>query len=374
MRRRALAVALVAVAVSLMTASVAWGDPAPLCNGQPSCSTGWYTSPVTVSWSLGGGTNAGGCATQMYAQDTNQTTLQNEPVADLPPWTYCITNVSGGTDTRFFFVKVELSSPTATATPSRPPDSNGWYNHPVAGTVSATSFSGIASCTSTTFSGPSTTSATVAGTCFDNAGKSVTVASAPFAYDTTPPTLTATADPGDRSVALSWQAGADVAPIASVAVTRTGGTQAASADIVYSGDGSGFEDTHVRNGVHYTYTVTARDAAGNVATQTIAATPGPRLLGPAPNAHVNAPPMLSWTAVRGATYYNVQLFRADPRKVLSLWPANASLQLKRTWRFEGRRYRLKPGRYRWYVWPGFGKRKAGRYGHVIGSGTFVVVR
>jgi hypothetical protein len=84
--------------------------------------------------------------------------------------------------------------------------------------------------------------------------------------------------------------------------------------------------------------------------------------------------MLTWTTVPGATYYNVQLFRADPTKLLSIWPKHAGLQLRRTWRFDGRRYRLKPGKYRWYVWPGFGRRSAGRYGHMIGSGTFVVVR
>ncbi len=372
MRRVALAVALVAVAVSLMTASVAWGDPSPLCNGQPDCSTGWYTSPVTVSWNLDGGTNAGGCATQMYAQDTNQSPLQDDPVADLPPWTYCITNVTGGTDTRFYFVKVEFSSPTATATPSRPPDSGGWYNAPLSFAFQGSSFSGIASCTSATYAGPATATATVTGTCVDNAGKSVTVASGPFAYDATPPTLTATADPADQSVALRWQVGGDVAPLASIQVTRNGGAKTAGAHAVYSGNGAGFKDDHVRNGVLYTYTITARDQAGNVAVKTIKATPGPRLLDPAPNAHLTAPPILSWTSVPRATYYNVQLFKGG--KVLSSWPEHAGLQLRRTWRFNGRRYRLKPGKYRWYVWPGFGRREAGRYGHMIGSGTFVVVR
>ncbi len=192
--------------------------------------------------------------------------------------------------------------------------------------------------------------------------------SAPFAYDATPPTLTAAANPGDQNVALSWQAGGDVAPIASVQVTRSDGPT------VYDGTGSNFNDAHVKNGVHYTYTITARDVAGNVTTQTVGATPNPRLLSPALNAHLSTPPMLSWTPAPGATYYNVQLFRADPKKVLSMWPKLASLQLRRTWRFDGRRFRLKPGKYRWYVWPGFGKRKAGRYGHMIGSGTFVVVR
>jgi hypothetical protein len=269
---------------------------------------------------------------------------------------------------------VETSSPTATVAPNRAPDSNGWYNYAVAGAVSASSFSGIASCTPTTYAGAPTTTATVAATCVDHAGKTVTAVSAPFAYDATPPTLSATATAGDQSVALSWQAAGDVAPIALVQVTRTGGTTAAAAATVYSGAGSGFTETHLKNGVHYTYTITARDAAGNVAVQTVAATPAERLLSPTANAHVTAPPMLTWTTVPGATYYNVQLFRADPTKLLSIWPKHAGLQLRRTWRFDGRRYRLKPGKYRWYVWPGFGRRSAGRYGHMIGSGTFVVVR
>ena len=130
----------------------------------------------------------------------------------------------------------------------------------------------------------------------------------------------------------------------------------------------------VSNGVRYTYTITARDQAGNSSVRSVVVTPGPQLLSPAPNARLTDPPMLAWTPVRGATYYNVQLYSGDPRKVLSLWPAHASLQLKRTWRFDGRRYRLRPGRYRWFVWPGFGKRSAGRYGNRIGSGTFIVVR
>ena len=90
--------------------------------------------------------------------------------------------------------------------------------------------------------------------------------------------------------------GGDVAPISSVQVTRSGGTKAAAVETVYSGDGTGFNDRHLKNGVRYTYTVTARDLAGNVAVKTIATTPAARLLGPALNAHLSAPPMLSWTS------------------------------------------------------------------------------
>jgi hypothetical protein len=30
--------------------------------------------------------------------------------------------------------------------------------------------------------------------------------------------------------------------------------------------------------------------------------------------------------------------------------------------------------YRWYVWPGFGPRSANRYGKLLGTRKFVVVR
>ena len=366
--RRGIAVVSVVTTLSLVGASAAWGDTiTPTCTVgaglAQACVARWYTTPVFVTWTWDPlTTGSATCPSSPYETDTNTT------VSCTVTWS------DGFTGTQSYNLRVEVSSPTATVAPSRFPDSNGWYNHPVAGAINATAFSGIASCSSTTYSGPSTTNATVSGTCIDNAGKRVSVTSAPFAYDASPPSLAATAAAGDQSVSLSWQTAGDLAPIASIVVTRTGGTTAAGVATVYSGDASGFEDTHVRNGVGYAYTITARDLAGNVAVQTVRATPAARLLSPAPNAHVTSPPTLSWTAAPGATYYNVQLFRGDPTKLLSLWPGQASLRLRPMWRFGGRRYRLKPGRYTWYVWPGFGKRKGARYGHMIGSGTFVVVR
>ena len=53
--------------------------------------------------------------------------------------------------------------------------------------------------------------------------------------------------------------------------------------------------------------------------------------------------MLRWTKVRGARYYNVQLLR-DGRKLLSAWPGRPRFKLERAWRFNGHRFRLKPGR------------------------------
>ncbi len=83
--------------------------------------------------------------------------------------------------------------------------------------------------------------------------------------------------------------------------------------------------------------------------------------------------MLRWTAVRGARYYNVQLFRGG-RKILSTWPRSPQLQLKEKWWFRGRRYKLVDGRYKWYAWPGEGPRSANRYGKRIGGRSFVLDR
>jgi hypothetical protein len=50
------------------------------------------------------------------------------------------------------------------------------------------------------------------------------------------------------------------------------------------------------------------------------------------------------------------------------------LQLPRAWVYRGKRYRLRPGLYRWYVWPGLGRLSAGRFGRMVGGSTFVVTR
>jgi hypothetical protein len=190
-------------------------------------------------------------------------------------------------------------------------------------------------------------------------------------YDAAGPSISVSADTGDSSASLRWRVD-DVAPMASLDVTRSPGLGGSKKSVVYQGDARGFSDRRVRNGVRYTYTITAHDQAGNSSIKTIGVTPNPRLLAPLANAHVASPPLLSWTPVRGATYYNVQLYRSG--KVLSVWPKHSTLQLRGSWKFDGHRYRLKPGRYTWYVWPGFGKRSAARYGRVIGQGTFVVMR
>jgi hypothetical protein len=99
----------------------------------------------------------------------------------------------------------------------------------------------------------------------------------------------------------------------------------------------------------------------------------PSLRRPAAGARLTSPPLLAWTQVPKATYYNVQLYR-DGRKILTAWPTGTSFRIQSSWTYAGRTYRLTPGSYRWYVWPGLGPRSANRYGKLLGARSFAVIR
>ena len=45
---------------------------------------------------------------------------------------------------------------------------------------------------------------------------------------------------------------------------------------------------------------------------------------------------------------------------------------KKTWKYKGKKRALARGHYRWYVYPGLGKRTANKYGPLIGSSDFFV--
>ena len=134
----------------------------------------------------------------------------------------------------------------------------------------------------------------------------------------------------------------------------------------------------MKAGIRYRYEISVADLAGNVTTKAVmaeaaAATKSTALLAPATGSVVKAPPLLRWKAVKGATFYNVQVYR-NGRKLLSTWPGAAKLKLARTWTYGGKRYRLQPGVYKWYVWGARGTRAKPVYGKVLGSSTFTVKR
>ena len=120
----------------------------------------------------------------------------------------------------------------------------------------------------------------------------------------------------------------------------------------------------------------AVDAAGNVASESVAVTPeadasSKHLLSPGAASSLSRPPMLRWRKIARASYYNVQLFR-NGKKILSAWPTKPHYQLRRTWTYGGKRHRLGKATYRWLLWAGYGTRSEHRYGKLLGKRTFIV--
>ena len=172
--------------------------------------------------------------------------------------------------------------------------------------------------------------------------------------------------------------GSAAGDVVAVELVRSPGINGAKSTIVYEGNGAAFVDKTVKAGIRYRYEISVADLAGNVTTKAVmaeaaGAKTSTSLLAPAAGAVVKAPPMLRWKAVKGATFYNVQLYR-NGRKLLSTWPGAAKLKLARTWTYGGKRYRLEPGVYNWYVWGARGTRAKPVYGKVLGSSTFTVKR
>lgn len=452
MRRGVPLLALLATLATLALGSSATQALPP--TPQPSCSPGpadcgaWHTSNVTVSWS------GGVCGS---------VTITTDGATSVP----CTVSDGSGSITVSVLVRRDATAPSVRASAERGPDNNGWYNHAVSiGFEGDDGTSGVASCTSATYSGPDAGQTTVGGSCVDNAGnrgtggyelkydatgpsveakpdrppdgngwyrRAVTVAfvgsdatsglescAAPvryqgpdvektslsgscqdkaanrsqevgfeLRYDTKPPALgRIRAEIKRGAVVLRWRASKDTH---SYAVLRQPGLHGSKPTTVYAGRATAFTDRRMKSGVKYHYTVAAYDEAGNAAVKGVLVKPDgsvakagatkpatkpaarPALTRPAVGARVTAPPLLAWRAVPRATYYNVQLYRAG-RKILTVWPGTTSLRLERSWRFAGRTYRLTPGLYRWYVWPGFGPRSATRYGKLLGTRTFVVTR
>jgi hypothetical protein len=179
------------------------------------------------------------------------------------------------------------------------------------------------------------------------------------------------AEAGDRRVRLSWQAPAGVDHVVISRSLSLGG----DAQVVYTGSAESFLDRAVVNTLEYRYVVVSVGKDG-LASAGVAATARPRptlLKAPKDGARLRKSPKLSWVANSEANYYNVQLFRGD-KKILSIWPVKPALKLKSKWKYQGHAYKLSRGVYRWYVWPGFGARKAVDYGEMLGFSTFQIVR
>ena len=263
-------------------------------------------------------------------------------------------------------LKFDGTGPEITSlAPERGPDFDGWYNRPVRFDVTGTdALSGLADCPPVIYSGPDGQAARVDVACTDRAGNSAARAFV-LPFDASAPAIDRfKAAPGDRKIDVSWKRPRDAT---SVELTRSPGRGKAAESIMHSGPGKTFHDRKVVNGRRYTYRLRLADAAGNVSVRSVSAKAGPRLVAPGPGAERSRkhPPLLRWTPVRGAAYYNLQLFR-DGHKVLSAWPDKTRFRLKRSWAYAGHGHRLAKGTYEWYVWPGYGARSDRRFGRLIG--------
>jgi large repetitive protein len=357
---------------------------------------GWYNSAVEIAFGGNDPTSGlDGCTRTTYDGPDSAAASVTGTCTDLAG------NRTGPLTVSF---KYDDTPPdVVSAKAERDPDANGWYTQPVTFVVGGTdATSGIQACPDVTYRGPDGPAASVVGLCRDHAGN---LSSRPFGlqFDAhAPPIMDLAATPADRAVTLSWRTTADAE---SVGVTRTPGRGFEKSTFVFGGPGTSFVDTQVDNGVPYTYEVRLQDPAGNSSSETVTAVPsappvvlgqtalpvglgvaatgggppvivtpssGPGLIAPAKGAvfRPGRRPLLQWTPVPGASYYNVQLFR--DRKILSTWTSKSQYRLKLSWRYRGRRYRLGAGEYHWIVWPGFGPRSKADYGRRVGRRGFEV--
>jgi hypothetical protein len=179
---------------------------------------------------------------------------------------------------------------------------------------------------------------------------------------------------GHRSIQLSWTNPAD-ADFDHVEIMRTPGKRGTPQSLVYRGAAPKFRDDSLAAGQEYRYLLVSIDSKGNhaVGVALVVVARAQLLLAPKDEARVKAPPLLRWKAISTADYYNVQLFRGKT-KLLSVWPLKPSYKLKARWRYGGKSFRLIPGIYTWFVWPGEGALAKADYGALLGEGHFTVIK
>jgi hypothetical protein len=154
--------------------------------------------------------------------------------------------------------------------------------------------------------------------------------------------------------------------------TARKGAKSVPRKAVYTGKGTHYRNKHFKSGQYYLYRILSYDHAGNQSRGVdVVVPPSVLLRAPRDGGTVHGPLRLVWAGIPKATFYNVQLYR-NGTKILSRWPRASKLRLASHWRYSGHRFRLKKGKYQWFVWPGFGPPSKGLYGRVLGQATFTV--
>jgi hypothetical protein len=324
----------------------------------------WYRRPVSVSFAGSDATSGvASCSGGSYGGPDSAQAVVNGTCTD----------VAGNAGRGSFGLKYDATAPTASAAADRPPDQNGWYNHALTVKFNgADALSGLAACDNAiVYKGPDRSKATVSGKCRDVAGNVSDEAGLAFRYDSSAPTLRGlTVDTGDGFAKITVSVTGDASTIE---IVRAPGLRGAKHSVVYRGHSRSFTDRKVRNGVRYWYAVRALDEAGNDVLKAVAALPRLPVFAPRAGAVVSGPPLVAWTPVRRARFYNVQVY-LGATKVLTTWVTGTRFRLPRSWELGNERHQLVPGRYRVLVWPAFGTRTQPRYGKLLGVTSFVMRR
>ena len=212
--------ALVALTLTSSASAIPPAPPDPFCSPGPADCNAWHTSNVTVSWAAPPpGVTASGCGSTTITSDTSGAGVT------------CTWSDGTGARSTTTFVKRDASPPGVTASADRGPDNNGWYNRAVSVTFSGDDgTSGIASCTSATYSGPDAGSTFVNGNCFDNAGNRGGF-SYELKYDATPPSVEA--KPNRPPDANGWYRKA--VTVSFLGADAVSGVDSCAAPVLYKG-------------------------------------------------------------------------------------------------------------------------------------------
>ena len=326
-------------------------------------SNGWYTSPVGVSFSGDGGPSGiSSCTSGTYSG----------PDSGDAKVTGSCTDGAGNVGSTTVSIHYDGAAPTVTPQVERPPDVDGWYNHPVkVAYTGQDGGSGVTECSPpVTYSGPDGNPAKLVGQCRDAVGHLSDPVSVELRYDHTKPARPVVkARRTAGGITVSWTSPG----VVRTEVRRSPGGKGKKPAVVYSGNALRLVDRSAHSPSRYWYEVRVYDQAGNVASRTLAVQPSGGILLPVGGAVLHKAPLVRWVPVAKARFYNVQLWRGK-KKLLTTWPSETRFRLNDTWTFGERKQHLQDGKYQVFVWPAFGTLATPRYGKLVGRVDFVVKR
>jgi hypothetical protein len=209
-------------------------------------SNGWYTSNVTLSWTLSSVTpilSSSGCGTISQRSNTAGTTYS------------CVAVNASGSTTESVTIKKDSTRPTAKALAKPAANGAGWRKAPVTVTFSgADSQSGIANCSPPVSFPNEGTDFSASGTCTNNAGLVSLVATASNVdIDLTLPTVSVTTPSNNAVYSIG-----SVVNASYDCVDALSGVASCTAPLV---SGAAIDTSVPRSNV--AFTVTGKDAAGN---------------------------------------------------------------------------------------------------------------